>query len=120
MKVQSRARVTRAPNRTRGRPFFITPRDKLILKYIWLWKISSTASIHEAVCRPDSPYSTYKVLEKLESHNIVECRFDLWDEFHVWQLTEFGFSNLKNHVGELKEDGFLSENHGHDRMVQAF
>jgi hypothetical protein len=113
-------RATRAPNRSRGRPFFIAPRDKLILKYIWLWKIASSASIHEAVGRPKSVYSTYKVLAKLEAHELIECRFDLWEQFHVWQLTEKGFYEVKNYVGELKEDGYLSENHRHDRLVQAF
>jgi len=120
MSIDKPHRITRAPNKRPGRPFYLTERDGRILSYIWLWKIASTASIHEAVCRPGSSYATYKVLDKLEKNRFVECRFDYREHFHVWQLTEQGFEAMKSELGELKEDGFLSENHRHDRLVQAF
>lgn len=113
-------RPPRAPRKLRGPSYFLTPRDLRILAYIWTWKIASTASIHEAGNRPGSPYSTFKVLEKLESHHFIECRFDFAGRFYVWQLTEKGFESVKLDLGELKEDGYLSENHRHDRLVQAF
>lgn len=113
-------RAPRAPKKIRGPSYFLTPRDERILKYIWTWKIASTASIHEAVNRTMSPYSTYKVLERLEANQFVECRFDFLGRFYVWQLTEKGFESIKLSLGDLKEDGFLSENHRHDRLVQAF
>jgi len=104
----------------RGPSFYLTPRDFLILKYIWRWKISSTSSVHEAVNREASAYSTYKTLERLERNDFLECRFHLTERFYVWQLTEFGFNSIKEYLGELKEEGYLSENHRHDRLVQAF
>jgi hypothetical protein len=91
-----------------------------MMQYIWKWKIASTTSIHEAINRTASAYSTYKTLEKLEKNSFVECRFEFAERFYVWQLTERGFHAIKGYLGELKEDGFLSENHRHDRLVQAF
>lgn len=120
MNFEKPKRPTRAPRTIRGPSFYLTPRDKLMMQYIWRWKIASTASIHEAVNRTASPYSTYKILERLEKNRFMESRFEFAERFYVWQLTEQGFHSIKNYLGELKEDGFLSENHRHDRLVQAF
>lgn len=112
--------TTRAPKRARGPSAYLTQRDRIIMEYIWRWKIVSTASIHEAVNRNVSPYSTYKIMERLATNHFVECRFEFAERFYVWQLTERGFQAIKNYLGNLKEEGFLSENHRHDRLVQAF
>lgn len=113
-------RRTRAPKRKPGPHFQMTHRDRLMMLYIWRWKIASTASIHEAINRLRSPYSTYKILDRLERSQLVECRYNLGGRFYVWQLTESGFHAIKEFLGELKEDGYLSENYRHDRLVQAF
>lgn len=104
----------------RGGPTYATPRDINILRYLWKWKVASTASIHEAVNRNESPYSTYKVLEKLFARGFVASNPNWQHRFHVWSLTEKGFNSIKTSLGGLKEDGFSSENHEHDRLVQAF
>lgn len=106
--------------RKRGPAFLLKDRDCQIMKYIWRWKIASTSSVHEAINRTASPYATYKILDRLERNHMVESRFNLSERFHVWQLTEFGFYAIRELLGELKEDGYLSENHRHDRYVQAF
>jgi len=43
----------------------------------------------------NSRYSTYKILARLEQHNLVECRYNLASRFWVWQLTEYGFTAIK-------------------------
>ena len=113
-------RKLQRPRGKRGPSVQITPRDLSMMKYIWRWKIASTASIHEAINQTSSPYSTYKILDRLEKNCFLECRFELTERFYVWQLTELGFHAIKAHLGDLKEDGYLSENHRHDRLVQAF
>ncbi len=120
MNFEKPRRTTRAPKRGPGAPTYLSSRDLMIMRYIWRWKIASTASVHEAVNRTMSPYSTYKVLERLAKNSFVESRFEYAERFHVWQLTERGFNVIRNYLGELKEDGYLSENHRHDRLVQAF
>jgi DNA-binding PadR family transcriptional regulator len=119
MNLQKPKRQTSASKR-RGPSFFLTSRAIKMMEYIWMWKIASTSSIHEAINRTQSPYSTYKTLERLEKNGFIESRFEFAEKFYVWQLTERGFHSIKNYLGELKEDGFLSENHRHDRLVQAF
>ena len=39
-----------------GRPEYLTARDSRILKYLWRWKIASTASVHEMINRPNTEY----------------------------------------------------------------
>ena len=117
---QEKQKRTYRQIRRRGPDAGLKYRDRQILLYIWRWKIASTASVHEAMNRPASPYSTYKILDRLERNHLVECRFNMGERFYVWQLTELGFREIKQYLGELKEDGFLSENHRHDRFVQAF
>ena len=99
---------------------YLTSRDSKILEYIWKWKIASTASIHEAINRPQSTYSTYKVLERLKANGFIQDYFHSQERFYVWSLTEYGFSKIADYLGELDEEGYLSENHRHDRLVQAF
>ncbi len=99
---------------------YLTSRDSKILEYIWKWKIASTASVHEAINRPQSTYSTYKVLERLKTNGFIQDHFHSRERFYVWSLTEYGFSKTAEYLGELDEEGYLSENHRHDRLVQAF
>ncbi len=103
-----------------GRSEYLTDRDFQILKYLWRWKLASTASAHEAINKIASQYSTYKILDKLERSGFITSQFDWQDQFNVWFLTSKGFYVIKKNYEDLAEDGFLSENHNHDRLVQAF
>lgn len=106
--------------RDRGRPEYLTDRDSKILKYLWRWKVASTASVHEAINKINSEYSTYKILDKLELSGFITSQFDWEGQFYVWFLTSKGFSVIKKNLVDLVEEGYLSENHNHDRLVQAF
>ena len=120
MELEKPKRKSGGEKRRTGPQFSLTHRDRMIMLYIWRWKVASTRSVHEAVNRTVSPYTTYKVLDRLERNHMVECRLHLGERFNVWQLTEFGFHHIKDYLTNLKEDGYLSENHRHDRLVQAF
>lgn len=120
MEIEKHKRPFARLTRKRGQPFSLTNRDLDVMLYIWRWKIASTRSIHEAINKTISEYSTYKSLDRLEGNHLVECRYNMFERFHVWQLTEVGFFKIKEYLDPLKEDGYLSENHRHDRLVQAF
>ena len=120
MEYQVSRRISRPPKRVRGQAPYLASTDVKVLEYIWKWKVASTASIHEAVNRPHSPYSTYKRLEKLEKNGYLVCHFHDVERFNVWSLSERGFLSIQSYLGELSEEGYLSENHRHDRLVQAF
>lgn len=111
---------TKSARRRNGPPNYSTPRDSLILRYIWKWKVASSMSIHVSVNRSMSPYSTYKVLDKLERRGLIASNAHWNERFHIWTLTEKGFYSIRNCFGDLKEEGFGSENQVHDRLVQAF
>ncbi len=113
-------RSTKAKPRKIGRSEYLTHRDSKILTYLWRWKIASTTSIHEAINKISSKYSTYKILDKLERSGFIGSYFDYEERFYVWQLTSKGFTVIRKKFDELAEEGFLSENPNHDRLVQAF
>jgi hypothetical protein len=103
-----------------GGAFHLSPRDIEMLDYIWKWKIPSSASIHEAVGRPNTPYSTFKALERLVAFKYIECVPNDRYQFKSWVLTETGFEAIRESLGGIKEDGYLSEYPWHDRNVLAF
>jgi hypothetical protein len=103
-----------------GRRFALTPRDSAILKFLWRWKLASTATVHEAIGSDSTPYSTYKALERLESRKYVEAVMPIEHRFIAWQLTKTGFLAIRESLGGLCEEGYLSENPWHDRNVLAF
>lgn len=102
-----------------GRGFFMSDRDNKILHFLWRWKLASTATIHEAVCRPQTPYSTYKALERLARNKLIQTQRTYEQNFSSWVLTDKGFESIRASLGGLSEEGFKSENHWHDRNVLA-
>lgn len=103
----------------RGSGFFMSDRDNKILHFLWRWKLASTASIHEAVCHPQTPYSTYKALERLEKYKLIQTENTFEQNFSSWTLTDRGFESIRGSLGDLIEEGYKSENHWHDRNVVA-
>lgn len=104
----------------RGKHFVMTERDSSILNFLWKWKLASTGTLHEAIGRPRSPYSTYKALERLERHKFIRTEDTFKQNFSSWVLTDKGFEVIRETLGELAEEGYKSENHWHDRNVVAF
>lgn len=100
-----------------GRLF--TDRDSKILHFLWKWKVASTATVHEAVGRPLTPYSTYKTLERLARQKYITTGEAVEQNFKSWTLTDRGFSAIRPSLGELCEEGFGSEHLWHDRNVLA-
>lgn len=103
-----------------GNTFFLTERDRNILHFLWKWKLASTATIHEVIGRPLSPYSTYKTLERLCRNYFIESRRTFEQNFSSWVLTDKGFETIRNSLGDLCELGYGSENCWHDLNVMAF
>jgi hypothetical protein len=103
-----------------GKKFHCTPRDYAILTFLWRWKVASTATVHEAIGRPQSPYATYKALERLELRKLIECKETQDDGVSSWTLTDRGFNAIRSSLGDLCEEGYGTENALHDRNVVAF
>lgn len=103
-----------------GRSFFMSERDRKILHFLWRWKLASTATIHEVIGRPQSPYATYKTLERLQKNKMIQTEHTLEQNFFSWTLTDRGFESIRNSLHDLAEEGYRSENHWHDRNIVAF
>ncbi len=103
-----------------GKRQVFTERDNKILQFLWKWKLASTATVHEAIGRPLTEYSTYKALERLARNKFVETRYTFEQNFSSWILTDKGFEAIRAGLGDLCEEGYGSENHWHDRNVVAF
>lgn len=117
--IQDRPRPRRRKNFS-GDVQILTDRDVAVLDFLWRWKLATTSTLHEVIGRPNSPYSTFKALERMERQEFIECFWNVRRKFKTWQLTDKGFETIREDLGELKEEGFLSENHWHDCNVLAF
>ncbi len=105
----------------RGPIFTFMERDLKILDFLWRWKLGTTATLHEAVGKPGSPYATYKAMERLAKHGHVESVKNLERGFSYWQLTKKGFESIRESLGELKKDARHQTGHPwHDLNVVAF
>lgn len=117
---KNRKPLSKARNLGRhGNRRLFTERDGRILRFLWKWKLASTATIHEALGRPLSDYSTYKTMERLARQKLVTTVEAVEQNFRAWTLTDRGFSSILPSLGGLSEEGFASENPWHDRNVLA-
>lgn len=95
--------------------------DKPVLHFLWTWKIATTACIAR---RFGAEFkwtyeNTYKRLWRMRTRGLVDLRYNDWSNGMVWELTGAGFAAIRNRLPELAEEGFSSENIGHDLFVQA-
>lgn len=96
-------------------------KDIPVLYFLWRVKVASTAAIH---LRFSQEYnwrdnSTYKRLLKLKYKGLINTRSDETGAFKVWALTSKGFKAIGSRLFPLKEEGYASENPGHDLYVLA-
>lgn len=94
-------------------------RDLPLLKYLWQWKASTTATIAAKFFRNTTFYATYKRLHRLEKGGFIISVCSPSGVGFVWMLNLKGFKCIKPYLPELKENGFKSEHLGHDIVVSA-
>lgn len=95
-------------------------RDHEIFKFLWTWKLSTTKAIAERFFDGSISDTAYNRLILLKKSGFIESlALDTAGWRFVWVLTPRGFRALRNELGDLKEDGFRSENLEHDLYVGA-
>ena len=92
--------------------------DVPILKYLWLWKAATTATLGIKFYGSPKSEACYKRLRRLAKAGFIRLRADGKGFNHVWMLEKKGFFCIKAHF-EPDEDGFKSENLRHDLFVQG-
>ncbi|MBI4403621.1 MAG: hypothetical protein HY537_05645 [Deltaproteobacteria bacterium] len=95
-------------------------RDLKIFKFLWRWKLGTTKTLAERFFPGLNPVIAYNRLTALKKAGLVEIRtLDSVGNRFVWTLTQKSFRMLKNHLPELKDEGFRSENIEHDFFATA-
>ena len=98
----------------------LNPLDVSILKFLWKWKVSTIATLREALA-PGQNHNTFnKRIRKLETNGLIECERILIPSLNLWQLTDHGCYAIRESLGPIKDEGFRSASHYHDALVLAF
>jgi hypothetical protein len=90
-----------------------------ILKYIWRWKLTSTAQIAALFVDRASIQAAYNTLWRLKEGGFIQKQSDRAGRLMVWSLTRKGFDVIRNSLPALKSEGYHSETPVHDLLVQA-
>jgi hypothetical protein len=98
----------------------LAPIDAKILKFIWKWKLATAAVLFENLGAGHKVNSFNKRLKKLQRNKMIFSHFDIASGFWTWELSEFGFYAIRESLGPIKDHGFRSAGHHHDRLVQVF
>jgi hypothetical protein len=94
-------------------------RDLPLLRFLWRWKVLSTASLCRKFFSEASIHTGYKRLLKLERSGFIQSRTDPTATIHVWMLTQKGFQAIRHLLPPLKEEGYKSEHLIHDWLVSS-
>ncbi len=100
-------------------PLKLSHDDIRCLKFLWKWKLCTTALLKGAVYTQKSNYRTYRRLLDLSKAKLVRTIISNDGNSYLWLLTENGFEFIKDYLPTLKTDGYKSENRDHDFWVTA-
>jgi hypothetical protein len=93
--------------------------DLDVLRFLWKWKVATTATLHAKFYSPRSLKGAYLRLNVLENDGFIQSHFDITGEKFLWSLSNLGFLAVRHQLPPLKEEGFLSEAPAHDLLSLA-
>lgn len=97
----------------------VTARDIKILKFLWKWKMVSTAAVGLRFFPNASVHTGYRRLLALAQFGFVTFIQIDHTTGQGWTLTPKGYKVIRHLLGDLSVDGFKSEYPHHDRLVTA-
>lgn len=98
----------------------VTERDYKIFRYLWKWKVMSTAALARKFFSSGDPRTAYRRFIALEKAGYL-ASIRLEPRFHeVWTLNHKGFKFIREQLGELASCGYKSEHVNHDLLATAF
>lgn len=110
-------------NQTKKKPaptaILSSSKDLPLLMFLWRWKVSTTAVLSHKFYPERTPAKAYEKLRKLERAGFIQARCNHTADHFIWMLDKRGFSVLRFHLLDMKEEGYLSENMFHDLLVAA-
>jgi len=94
-----------------------TDRCERILRFLWQWKIATTATIAKIFFPETSIEACYRRLKRLEKGRFIQIRTWKGATGFVWSLDEEGFGIVSRRFPNGSESGYLSECPIHDLVV---
>lgn len=111
--------VSQMPRKKKTKKAVISDQDIEVLKFLWKWKISTTAALAEKFYPHKNARRGYERLRVLEEAGVIESRADARARKFIWMITKKGFLTIIPHLPPLKEDGYRSAAPGHDLLSAA-
>lgn len=99
--------------------FKLSSDDIGALRFLWDWKLLTTAALCTAIYKNRSNYRTYRRLCDLEKMRLIKSLVSNDGCSYVWMLDEKGFELVCDYLPKLKSHGYKSENRDHDFWVTA-
>jgi hypothetical protein len=93
--------------------------DYPLLRFLWKWKVSTTSLLKEKFYADSSMAAAYIRLYRLEKAGMIRSHVDPSATHYFWTLDKLGFAAIREELPPLKEEGYLSENMGHDLIASA-
>lgn len=90
-----------------------------ILKFIWRWKVTTTAQVAHSFFRGQPIQTVYTCLSRMQKGGFIKKECDKAGRVYVWTLTKKGFAVVLPSLPKLFSEGFLSEHLVHDLIVEA-
>ncbi len=94
-------------------------RDLLILKFLWEYKVATSAMIIERYFPSTKPRTAYNCLMRLKRKKLITTKVTNRGTFPVWELTKDGLKEIRNYIPSLESKVTSSENHIHDIIVTS-
>lgn len=95
-------------------------RERLILIFLWKWKLATTAALTLKFFENIAPHSAYKALHRLKEKGLITVTNDPYARQFFWTLTKKGFATVMPELPALAQIGHRSEHVVHDHLVMSF
>ena len=73
-------------------------RDLLILKFLWEYKVATSAMIIERYFPNTKPRTAYNCLMRLKHKKLIITKVTSRGTFPVWELTKEGLKEIRNYI----------------------
>ena len=94
-------------------------RDILILKFLWEYKVATSAMIMERYFPNVTSRTAYNCLQRLRKNKLITVRTTKYGTWPVWEITRTGLKEIIQLLPPLESKVTSSENPIHDLLVSS-
>lgn len=94
--------------------------DLKILRFLWRWKLMSTAGVSTFLYGKADTQHAYRRLLCLHKLRLIETRTNSYDNKVLWGLSKGGYKLMRSSLPTLSSDGYRSESNAHDFLSSVF